>query len=119
MSASLFWKLTDDGGVKPCSDSRHVCLLIARSEVDGRVIISTIFLGIDHAFGSGEAPILFETACLVRGRASDVLCRYRTFLEALDGHARYAADLFGVTPHQTTYGPIRALAHRAIASSTD
>lgn len=108
----LFWKLTEGGGVEPSSDNRHVGLLVVRSVAgEGRVVISTIFLGIDHAFGSGT-PILFETGVIVRGKTAEVLTRYRTFLEALDGHTRYVGELFGVMPHETSYGPIRALARR-------
>lgn len=108
----LFWKLTQGGDVKPCADSRFVGLLVVRSVAgEGRVVISTVFLGIDHAFGSGN-PVLFETGVLVRGKTTEVLARYHTFLEALDGHTRYVGELFGVMPHETSYGPIRALAHR-------
>lgn len=27
----------------------------------GKIVISTVFLGIDHSFGSGGPPILYET----------------------------------------------------------
>jgi hypothetical protein len=108
----MFWKLTEGGDVKPCADSRHVGLLVVRSVAgEGRVVISTIFLGLDHAFGSGN-PVLFETGVLVRGKTMEILAQYHTFLEALDGHTRYVGELFGTMPHETSYGPIRALAHR-------
>jgi len=123
----LFWKLSEDGSVEPCSDSRHVGLLVVRSAAgDGRVLISTIFLGVDHSFGSGD-PIFFETAVMIRGKHSfleafrriapstvrtEVLAQYRTLSEAASGHARYCQELFGTTPHQTSYGPIPALARR-------
>lgn len=116
----LFHEIASDGCVKPCGDSRHVGLLVARSVAgEGRVIISTIFLGVDHAFGHG-APIFFETCCLVRGKRTDVLAQYGTLLEALGGHGRYCLELFGTMPHETSYGPIRALAHRvsSVISST-
>lgn len=49
-----------------------------------RVIISTIFLALDHNYFGGE-PILFET--WVRGGLHhDFMCRYHTIDDALDGH---------------------------------
>jgi len=36
---------------------------IGRNEF-GDVLVSTVFLGIDHAFGDGDKPVLFETMIL-------------------------------------------------------
>jgi hypothetical protein len=53
---------------------------------DARVEISTVFLGIDHNFGVGRVPILFET--MVFGGPEDGYCdRYATWDEAVVGHA--------------------------------
>lgn len=52
----------------------------------GEIRISTVFLGIDHAFGLGP-PLLFET--MVFGGPHDGwLDRYSTWDEAVAGHAR-------------------------------
>lgn len=53
--------------------------------------VSTVFLGLDHAFGNGP-PILFET--LVFGGKHDGECeRYSTWDEAVAGHARFVAKV--------------------------
>lgn len=55
------------------------------------VRVSTVFLGIDHQFHSGDAPILWET--MVFGGAHDGFQdRYTSYGEALKGHAA-AVDL--------------------------
>lgn len=51
----------------------------------GNVVISTVFLGLNHNFSGIGAPILFET--LVFGGAFDQsMERYRTWAEAEAGH---------------------------------
>lgn len=63
---------------------RHV----ARTEFDIGVIVSTVFLGLDHSFRDNGPPILFET--MVFSDASDfedLQCiRYATWEEAEAGH---------------------------------
>lgn len=46
--------------------------------------ISTIFLGLDHSFGTGP-PLLFETM-VFGGKLSDEMDRYSTWDEAEAGH---------------------------------
>jgi len=55
------------------------------------VVISTVFLGIDHSFGRG-APVLFETMTFAPGDAEGQW-RYRTWQEAEAGHAAVVASL--------------------------
>lgn len=58
---------------------------IARAELDG-VLVSTVFLGMDHAYGDGP-PHWFET--MIFGGEHDSFCeRYSTYDDALAGHAR-------------------------------
>ena len=58
---------------------------VALDEVGG-IRVSTVFLGIDHAFGQGE-PILFETLVSSNGDTVEIdTIRYCTYLEALEGH---------------------------------
>ena len=53
---------------------------------DGDILISTVFLGLDHNFGLIGAPVLFET--LVFGGVLDgEMDRYTTWEEAEAGHA--------------------------------
>lgn len=47
--------------------------------------VSTVFLGLDHNFGSGP-PLLFETM-VFGGSLNDEMNRYATREEALAGHA--------------------------------
>lgn len=44
---------------------RHV----AETQVTKKIRVSTVFLGLDHSFGEGDAPVLFET--MVFGGAMD------------------------------------------------
>src|SRR5262245_32391439 len=58
--------------------------VIARDEING-VVITTVFLGIDHNFGSVGPPILFET--MVFGGSFDQHQeRYTTWQLAEIGH---------------------------------
>ena len=51
----------------------------------GEAEVSTVFLGIDHRFGGGGAPVLFET--MVFGGALDgQMGRYTSWDEATAGH---------------------------------
>jgi len=59
---------------------RHV----AQTEV-GEANVSTVFLGLDHSFGSGP-PLLFETM-VFGGDSDDTQERYPTWEEAEAGHA--------------------------------
>lgn len=58
--------------------------ILAQTTVAG-CVVSTVFLGIDHSFGVGSDPILFETMVL-GDRRNDVCRRYRTWDEAMEGH---------------------------------
>ncbi len=58
---------------------------VARETVNG-VDVSTVFLGIDHAFGGGP-PLLFETM-IFGGPHNEYQERYSTWEEAEAGHKR-------------------------------
>lgn len=59
-------------------------VVVERTEVSSGVTVSTVFLGLDHSFGSGD-PILFETM-IFGGERDGFLQRYSTRDEALKGH---------------------------------
>lgn len=61
--------------------------VVARTELPGGVVVSTVFLGLDHAFGLGE-PQLYET--MIFGGALDgTQDRYATRAAAENGHRHY------------------------------
>lgn len=55
------------------------------------VIVSTVFLGINHAHGSGP-PLLFETM-IFGGKQNGFCCRYSTWRKAVAGHRVIVREL--------------------------
>lgn len=53
-------------------------------ETIGDIRVSTVFLGLDHNFGSGK-PLLFETM-VFGGLFNNRMNRYSTWEEAVKGH---------------------------------
>jgi hypothetical protein len=51
----------------------------------GTTRVSTVFLGLDHSFGDGAGPVLYETM-VFGGPMDGEQERYRTREEALKGH---------------------------------
>lgn len=71
---------------KDSAEDRRVAL----DEIDG-IKVSTVFLGIDHSFGLGGPPVLWET--MIFGGVHDDYCeRYTSRTEAEAGQ-RAAVDL--------------------------
>lgn len=61
---------------------------------DGR-LVSTVFLGHDHQFGSGP-PLIFETMTFgPEGESGNECYRYSTRAEAIEGHVSLVAELLG------------------------
>lgn len=54
--------------------------------------VSTVFLSIDHNFGRGSEPILFETM-VFGGPHNEEQVRYRTWQEAVAGHDKLVGEL--------------------------
>jgi hypothetical protein len=90
------YKLVGHNAV-PCDDSlewstwfetadRHV----ADDTTPGGTRVSTVFIGIDHSFGIMPGPVLFETV-IFGGPADTYQDRYRTWDEAVSGHANALA----------------------------
>lgn len=63
---------------------------VAKDKI-GEVEISTVFLGLDHSFGSG-APVLWETM-VFGGKLDQEQDRYCSYEEALKGHASMLAKV--------------------------
>ena len=70
--------------MKSCRQIRHDTIT-DKINHDNKVRISTIFLGIDHAFGGETGPILFETM-VFGGKHDQYQDRYRTWDEAVNAH---------------------------------
>ena len=67
---------------------RGGCGLHVADETVGNARVSTIFLGLNHAFGPGPG-LWFETMVFIRDYAGDAeMERYSTWEEAEAGHAR-------------------------------
>jgi hypothetical protein len=66
---------------------------VARDEIDG-ILISTVFLGIDHNFDDGP-PILFETMVFddVHKWLDNEMRRYCTWDEAEQGHRELVEEI--------------------------
>lgn len=60
---------------------------VARTDIPGLGYISTVFLGLDHRFGDGGRPVLFETMSFIGEEHEDYFNRYCTWDEAEAGHA--------------------------------
>lgn len=61
------------------SADRHV----SQTKIGG-VTVSTVFLGLDHSFGS-DPPVLFETM-VFGGLLDEEMARYETWDQAVAGH---------------------------------
>jgi len=59
---------------------------IARTVISG-ILVSTVFLGIDHGFGDNKKPVLFETM-IFGGKHDEYQTRYCTMKEAKKGHEK-------------------------------
>lgn len=57
---------------------------IVKQSKFGDIMVSTVFLGLDHSFGKGE-PLLFETM-IFGGKNDQYQKRYSTWDEAEIGH---------------------------------
>lgn len=71
-------------------EQREKLCQVARDVLPG-IEFSTIFMGIDYAWGRFDVPILFETMAFRPGRV-DLLERYATWDEARTGHTHHLAD---------------------------
>lgn len=60
----------------------------------GTVLISTVFLGLDHSFGDDGPPILFETM-VFNGEFCGEMNRYNTWDEADEGHEEMVKKVLG------------------------
>ncbi len=99
MKRPLYYKMNPDGTTEPCSMEEMARSykerkkgIIIHTNIWPGVLVSTIFLVIDHSFGLDPAapPILFETMIFgtAAGRYNEYQERYCTVEEARAGHLR-------------------------------
>ena len=69
---------------------------VARTDLDGGVFVSTVFLGMDHQWGNGP-PLLFESM-VFGGPLDQEQDRYSTWDEAERGHAAMVRRASEVKP---------------------
>jgi hypothetical protein len=65
--------------------------VVAKTEL-GEVMVSTVFLAVDHGFGSTHRPVLWETM-VFGGELDGVQKRYTSRAAALAGHAETVAQV--------------------------
>ena len=63
---------------------------LARTACDGDVLVSTVFLGLDHSHREDDPPVLWETM-VFGGLFDQQQRRYRSREEALRGHEEMVA----------------------------
>ncbi len=88
----MMYVLNQDGTPRPTDDVHEWAKMIESRErivardVVGNITVSTVFLGIDHNFGSGP-PLLWETM-VFGGHDDENQERYDSLDAAKEGHQR-------------------------------
>lgn len=114
----MYWILDDEGKPKPVDDVMIWARwfekgnrILKRTQV-GTGFISTVFLGIDHAWGGGP-PVLWETMIFDVPGVDQYQHRYRSKEDALKDHSEIVIAAVaawerahGKTPKVITYGLI-------------
>lgn len=74
-----------------CKSNDPLCIRrVSRDYVRGQYLVSTVFLGLDHGYGT--RPRWFETMVFRNWRELHAT-RYETYLSALDGHELIVHEL--------------------------
>ena len=60
----------------------------------GKVLVSTVFIGLDHSLGIESRPLIFETM-VFGGPLNQEMDRYSTWNEAVAGHEIMCARVKG------------------------
>ena len=75
----IAWALWFESNDKIVEKSRFI--------IDNKIVeVSTVFLGIDHSFHHGP-PLLFETMIFGGKHDQEIIERYSTYPEAVEGHS--------------------------------
>lgn len=91
MGEDLYFVLDENGIVRPATIEKFLNQyrnpenrIIEKTELDEDVEVSTVFLGLNHAFCDGP-PIVFETM-IFGGQFHEMMWRYSTLEQAQQGH---------------------------------
>lgn len=57
---------------------------VEKTQINEDVMVSTVFLGLDHQYGDGP-PLIFETM-VFGGSCDEATYRYSTWDQAVEGH---------------------------------
>jgi hypothetical protein len=68
-----------------CKDMEEGTRVVKQTRLPGDVLVSTVFLGLDHGFLSEGPPVLFETM-IFGGNHDQYQERYTTWDDAEKGH---------------------------------
>jgi len=68
---------------------------VAHDKVNGHTV-STVFLGLDHGFGQGGPPVLFETMIFPEVGYQERSCTWDEALECHKVAVKYAEDLMQI-----------------------
>ena len=66
--------------------------IVGKDEI-GEIVVSTVFLGLDHRFFGDSKPLLFETMIFKKGQSLDLCERYSTWDEAEIGHKKIVEQM--------------------------
>lgn len=94
---TMFATLDAENNVVPLDDvrtwasefekaNRRVGKTVMRGLLGAKITVSTVFLGVNHGWGAGAAPLWFETMVFIDGRNDKECVRYTTYDEARAGH---------------------------------
>jgi len=96
----MWYKLDKENNPVPCEavefsewEKDNMNQKILKQDHFDDVMVSTVFLGLDHGFGS-KGPVLWETM-IFGGQHDQYMERYDSYEKACIGHQR-AVDLFNI-----------------------
>lgn len=89
----MYYCLDEDGNVFECDILQwSTCFSLGRSiaftKINKKVHLSTVFLGLDHAFFRSSSPKIFESMLFGNKRYEGLQFRYSTREDALRGHLK-------------------------------
>lgn len=94
----IFYRLDDDRNPQLCEpdEAFNDSNSLIRTELVSGVLVSTVFLYIDHGYGQSDKPILFETMVFSKDDSENEKCtRYSTYKQAVEGHWLQVEELGG------------------------